>query len=282
MAKKSPKWNERKKQEFILSGRGQGTGKDYKPWITIQDFSSQGRASRVYGWKTKRIHHLLTDLQTKYFYLLEWTDSVIDIREQYPLLDFDAVVKDKEDLNLTLFCDKESHIPYVISTTFLVTCRNKSGDIRYAARSLKVSSELEKKTSLEKLEIERRYWQEKGINWGVVTQKEIPNALSRNIEWIHSSLLDFENRGFTHVEMQFMCNALIDKIEKNIKVMREIICEYDEEFNFEAGTGLFIFKYLIATKQLKVDMNKKIDINKLISADILITYGEGERLNATS
>jgi ABC-type multidrug transport system fused ATPase/permease subunit len=48
--------------------------------------ASQGLASRIKGWKTGRVHHLLSELETSYFYLLEWSLSVLDIREQFPLL----------------------------------------------------------------------------------------------------------------------------------------------------------------------------------------------------
>jgi len=57
MAKRKIDWDENKLKKWIQEGRGQGEGKDYKPWLTVQDFPSKGRVSRVFGWKTKRIHH---------------------------------------------------------------------------------------------------------------------------------------------------------------------------------------------------------------------------------
>lgn len=163
MAKRRLKWNEDKRQQFIDDKRGQGIGSEYKPWLTIQDFPSMGRVSRIYGWKTKRIHHLFTDIQTRYFYLLEWQDSVLDIREHFPLIDIEEVIKEKDDLDFALFTDKESKTPYVISTTFLITIKDSNG-VRYFARSIKAQSELERNKSLQKMEIERRYWEAKGIN----------------------------------------------------------------------------------------------------------------------
>ncbi|QGU96396.1 heteromeric transposase endonuclease subunit TnsA [Clostridium bovifaecis] len=263
MAKRKLKWNEDKRQDFIEQGRGNGIGADYKPWLNIQDFPSMGRVSRVFGWKTKRIHHLFTDIQTRYFYLLEWEDSVLDIREHFPLLDIDEVIKEKDGLDFALFTDRESKTPYVISTTFLITVKDKSG-IGYIARSIKAAAELEKKSSLEKAEIERRYWEAKEIDWGIVTQKDIPVTIAKNIEWIHSSLYDYKERGFSEEDIIFMSSNLMDLIYKRNQTIKDIITAFERDCNYEAGTGLYVFKYLIASKQIRIDMEKEIDINNLV------------------
>jgi len=43
----------------------------------------------------------MADIETWYFYLLEFDEGnkIIDIREFYPLLDFDEVVQDKQDIS---------------------------------------------------------------------------------------------------------------------------------------------------------------------------------------
>ena len=56
--------------------------------------------------------------------------------------------------------------------------------------------------------------------------------------------------------------------------VREITTEFDNEFQLEKGTGLYVFKYLIATKNIKVDMEQKININ--LSANELIQEVEFE------
>lgn len=70
-----------------LKGKyGLGEGKNYKPWLRVQDVKSKGIRSQIYGRKTQRIHHLLSSIESQLFYLNEFSDSVIDIREQFPLL----------------------------------------------------------------------------------------------------------------------------------------------------------------------------------------------------
>lgn len=87
MAKHRRIWNENQYRKYLAEGRGQGLLADYKPWIQIQDFPSQGIVSRVKGRKTGRVHHLMSNLELEYFYLLDWSEKTQDIKEQYPLED---------------------------------------------------------------------------------------------------------------------------------------------------------------------------------------------------
>ena len=43
-----------------------------------------------------RIHHLVSDWESRLFYLLEWSRSVQDIREQYLLVDLDLAIEKLE------------------------------------------------------------------------------------------------------------------------------------------------------------------------------------------
>lgn len=79
-------------EKWIKEGRGSGIGAEYKPWLHIQDVSSLGRSTRLRGIKTTRQHEFLSDLERNYFYLTEYSDSFIDIREQYPLLPLEETI----------------------------------------------------------------------------------------------------------------------------------------------------------------------------------------------
>ena len=66
----------------IKERRGQGSGANYKPWLRIHEVPSQGLSHRIYSFKTKRTHHLLSNLELGVFLTLDWMDHVQDIREQ--------------------------------------------------------------------------------------------------------------------------------------------------------------------------------------------------------
>lgn len=274
MAKGKSKWSKEKLERYLKEGRGKGEGKDYKPWLKIHDFPSMGRSSRILGWKSKRIHQLFSDIETRFFYLMEWEDNIVDIRECFPLLDLEEELADRCDLRLDIFQDKESGEPYVLTTSFLITL-NENGKLKYAARSVKLSSELNKKVSIEKYEILRRYWKSKGIDWGIVTQKEIPKVRAKNIEWIHSSLHSSEQRGFVNMEIFELEELLIDSIFKSNQAIRSIMSRFDKDYNLESGSALFLFKHMIAIKKVIVDMDKDIDVNAN-GKDIILEIRNGQ------
>jgi len=272
MAKRSTGWNEEKFKRYIDEGRGKGEGSKYKPWKFIQDFPSMGRCSRILGWKTGRVHHLFSDIESRFFYLMEWENQVEDIRETFPLLDIEDVIKDKDNLRLDLFKDKESGIPYVLTTSFLITLK-ENGKYKYIARSIKSASELEKKITMEKYEIEKRYWRNKNVDWGIITQKELSIIKAKNIEWVHTTLYSTDERGFSDVDIKEMGDLLIDVMMINDMPVRVTMTNFDKEYNLPQGSALFIFKYLIASKKIIVDMEKEIDIN-CIGREIILEIKE--------
>ena len=263
MAKRSNDWDSNKLSRWIKEGRGQGEGKEYKPWLTVQDFPSMGRVTRVFGWTTHRIHHFFADSQLKYFYLLDWEERVIDIREHYPLIDLDVVLKDTSGLRFDKFIDRNTKEPYVLTTTFLITLLNSGGKKRFAARSIKYASELEKKSTIEKLEIERRYWKAQGIDWGIVTNKDINNVRAKNIEWVHSAITSDNNNNFLKDEFDDFLDGLLYRFIDNKQSTKKVILEYERDYSLDAGTGLLLFKRLVADKRIILDMDKPINLNQI-------------------
>src|SRR5690625_3145465 len=182
-------WTKVKLKRYIKEGRGQGHGQDYLPWIRTNEFSSRGRATRLYSQKTGRTHHLHSDNQYRAFLIFEFNSHVIDIRESFPLLDVMEVIDDKDDLRFDKFTDKQTGEPYVLTTNFLLTLKEADGSQKYLARTIKNTTELKRKITFEKLEIERRYWLAKGVDWKIMTQKELPRQFAENIEWIRETML---------------------------------------------------------------------------------------------
>ena len=112
---------------------------NYKPWIQIQDFPSRGIVSRVKGRKIGRVHHLMSNLEIEYFYLLDWSEKTQDIREQYPLEDLTTAISIAETAGIRYPYDKASGFPYIMTSDFLITTRNG-----LAARAIKPTKELKK------------------------------------------------------------------------------------------------------------------------------------------
>lgn len=271
-------WDSNKLNRFLKEGRGQGEKQNYKPWLTMQDFPTLGQNTRILGATTGRIHNFFSNLQLKYFYLLEWEESVVDIREHYPLLDINEVIIDQSDLKFEIFRDKETNEPYILSTSFFISIKESEGSCKHVARSVKAASELNKKITLEKLEIERRYWEAKGIEWSIVTNKEINSIRAKNIEWVHSTLISTEFCGLNGDDLYDLSEGLFQRLICDKYAIRKLLSQYEQEYCLDPGTGILIFKYLIATRRVVIDMDKPINLSNpckdLIFSERKIEGGE--------
>lgn len=257
----------KKVQKFIKEGRGQGFGKDYTPWTKTHEFSSKGRATRLLGVKIARIFHLQSDNIYRAYLTFEFSKKVLDIRETYPLLDVMEVIDEKETLRFDKFRDKETEEPFVITTNFLLTVQESDGTEKYVARTVKNTSELKRKITWEKLEIERRYWLQRQIEWKIITEKQLPRQLAKNIEWVRETLLEG-----SEVELdkeQLSISLLRYLLENDEFPLKEVLRSFDKREGLKNGTGLFLFRYLIARKEIRIDMSKTIDLSSRVKSLIL-------------
>jgi hypothetical protein len=252
MAKYSRKWDENVYRRYIREGRGQGSGTNYVPWLTVRDFPSLGVVSRVKGQTTGRVYHLMSTNETNLFYLLDWSDNVLDIREQYPLSDLSDAIGIAERAQIRYPFDSKSGFPYVMTSDFYVETANDA-----VVLSVKPSSELDKPRVLEKLEVERRYWNARNVKWELVTECEINKTKARNIEWL-SQARDLSQFGMCAAQ-QILCIGFFMKryISENNDIA-VLFRELENQFSLSSGMGLNIYKHLAYHKQIIVDVSQSI------------------------
>ncbi len=268
-------WNETTIKRFLMEKRGQGTGKDYKPWLQVQDIASKGRSTRIFGHTTQRVYHLLSDMQLYYFYLLEFDDHVTDIREQYPLLDFhDMNIQVDEELTKKLF-DTKTQVPHIFTVSFFVTRKGENGEPYYQARIIKQSQELEKNATLQRLELQRRYFEKKGIDFGIVTEKEINKQLARNIGWALNSY-DIQDYPLLTLNLPHLKRDIVQYLSNKSDTFQGIFSRLEREYSLDEGLGLILFKHLIAHKEVSMDLSRKIYLtNKIENYHIEFTGENG-------
>ena len=242
MAKRRRVWNKDKYKAYIKAGRGQGEGQAYVPWISIHDFSSRGISSRIYSYKTNRVHHFLSHNELSFFYLLEWSDNVLDIREQFPLLDMKLAIELAESAGIRYPRDSQSSFPYILTCDFMITTKRGS-----RARTIKNSSELNNRRTLEKLEIERRYWSALGVDWQIVTEHEIDFGKSKNIEWLYTAAKLPE-----YLTVEGYRNAILDHIRDTS--VQQTAAWFDEKYGLPGGSGLYLIKNLIWRKEIAYEI----------------------------
>jgi len=262
MAKHRSKWNEKTFNRYIAEGRGQGTLESYRPWIRIQDFASRGIVSRIKSSKTNRIIHLLSKNELYYFYLLEWADNVLDIREQFPLLDVEMTTSIAKNIGVKHPTDNESGFPYVLTCDFLITMNDRT-----IARTIKQSGELSNKRTLEKLEIERRYWKEKGVNWGIVTEQEILIQKAKNIEWIYWAD-NVSDLCMDAVGLDEVCSEIQEEFFCSESPITDITTRIEHRYRLEPGTVLRLFKYLVRLKKIEIPMEDALQLSAIRRKDL--------------
>ena len=107
VSKRNTNWNEDKLNRWIKEGRGQGEGKDYKPWITVTDFPSQGRCARVKGIRRAgfiifyRIYK-----ENTFIYWNSMKQILFLILESLSFVGLYDVVQDTQDLKTHYFKNK--------------------------------------------------------------------------------------------------------------------------------------------------------------------------------
>jgi hypothetical protein len=171
-------------ERHIANGFGSGAGADYVPWLRVQDVPSMGRSWKIQGIKIERMHHLLSDLERAYFLVCEFSEDVVDIREQYPLLPLESTQAIARAIGVRYPKYKNTSVPLVMTTDFLLTVKQPNGDLKSVARTIKYQQDLEGKDSartLEKLEVERRFWMSQGVDWSIVTEELFTPDLIKNL-----------------------------------------------------------------------------------------------------
>jgi hypothetical protein len=248
-------------EQRLTEGRGKGIGASYNPWLHVQDVPTDGRAWRIKGWKTGRDHHLLSDHEHDYFLIAHWSRKVVDIREQFPL-PLEATLDIANRICINHPTDRQKN-PVVMTTDFLITVSTSTGNVDWA-RTVKPSSKLQSQRVIEKLEIERIYWQTQSISWGIVTEHEMPRVLVNNISYLYSHHEIADRVSLSQNEIYDVAETLTSLITQNSISLKDATRLCDEKLGLQRGDSLTVARYLLATRQWLVDMSIPIEPGNLL------------------
>jgi hypothetical protein len=168
-------------EKWIRAGFGQGEGAEYKPFKFVRDIASPGLSNTVKSQVTGRIHHYITRQEYEVHLLAEYNPSIINIRERFALLPWDETQAIASKLGIRHPRYPGTTTPTVITTDLLLTKRHPDGIERIAV-SATLSKHLTPQT-LEKLLIERLYWNRRGISWFLATEKNISKLRAGNLQF---------------------------------------------------------------------------------------------------
>lgn len=245
---------------YIAQGFGQGEGAQYTPWLRVQDVPSKGRSRKVQGIKVNRIHHLLSDLEYAYLLVLEFSEQVVDIREQFPLFPTAEAMQISNDLGIRYPRYHSTQLPFVMTTDFLVTKLGVDGTPQLAARTLKYEADLspskELRRTIEKLELEKSILHAQGIqDWKIVTEKTIGQILIQNLQWLRKGATIDRHLLRLDIHVQFM--EALEYYAREDRTLSSVIRATTTSAHIPYADGIVLFKYLVLNKNILVDIANK-------------------------
>lgn len=245
-------------QRALKQRYGLGEGANYKPWLRVQDVGSHGHSGKIEGIKTGRAHHTLSEQETCFFYLAEFSDSVIDIREQFPLLPLSLSLNISKTLDIEHPKNPKTKEPIVMTTDFLLT-RSEGGNVWYEAISVKPSDKLTDKRTAEKLDIERVWWELLGVRFNVFCLSEINQIRSKNIQWLTDA-----KRKKCPSPSQIKREKAKRLLQVGTTQINEACSIISHELMMSDEEALTLLKYLMADKEVIVDLTRPIPISGMI------------------
>jgi hypothetical protein len=214
------------------------------------------------GWKTRRVHHKLSGLELAYFYVLEWSLKVVDIREQFPLWTFEETQEIAKALGIKY---PSRFSGWVMTSDFCLTVQKSDNEFVDVVRTIKPSEILSESRTIELFEIERAYWQRRQTDWAIVTELEIPSVPAKNVALIHSSKsLD----GYPQLLAHYydIRESLTEQARTTTNTLSKVCQQIDKKLQLQSGASLRLVYHLIATRQWIIDMNQPI--NPSVSLEI--------------
>jgi len=228
---------------------------DYQPWLRVQDVKSFGNRFLIFGLKTLRNHHFMSSIESDFFYQAEFNDSVIDIREQFPLLPLNLTdqiaghIGVKHPLVRGL---KGPPVLYVMTTDFLLTVKDPAGGIKYKAFAVKPDG-IPTLRMAEKLEIERLFWALHDIEFKVYVGSELNRVRSKNIAWV-TSAIRIDAAHYEHLPFDDVIRAL----QPGDYALDALCSSQARRLNVESSDIMTIIQVGIAKKFILVDLTTPI------------------------
>jgi hypothetical protein len=255
MARGIRNWSEKLIAQRIREGYGEGEGSGYKPWISTADFSSLGRTTRMYSLRYERTIELASDVETRTFLLLEWTASMSQVYEQFPL-ERDVTLQIAAALGIRHPYYPGTNVPAVMTVDFLGVKGNPQ-DEHLLAIDCKRSEDAGDENTIHKLQITRAYFAGRDIPHHLVFSSLLPTEMVKNVEWARGGEIKLDevdpSPGYLREKAALMQHEI--KHTNRVGPLNEYCNSFDERHGLRPGLGMRLARLLIWEHKLLCDMN---------------------------
>lgn len=227
----------------------------------------------VLGLKTGRVHHYLSDLEYACHLLAEFRSDVCDIREQCALLPWKETQQIAEGLKIRHPIYLGSKTPVVMTSDLLLTSEKEEGK-SYEVICVKPSSattmpretdlppsEFKKKSrevrrTLEKLLIEKTYWDLRGVPWYLVTDQDIPHIRVQNLDLLRICMVADELDWVNSYMEDFL--TAFDSVWRTDRTLLNILDRTNKEIGLSRNECFTLFGRAVWLRFLPVDIDKEV------------------------
>lgn len=242
----------------LRRGIGLGWGNRYVPWVTVRQVKDgKGRTPHVPGIKVDRIHHLLSMHEHSFFCMAERWPWVIDIREQWPILDFDATNQLHFDRGIPV--PQRGGFPQPATLDFLLTENTKDG-IRCRAVAIKPDDLARRKKTMLYLDVQRAWCEQNHIPFTVVgntggmalyeTMTELRKWFDDGYQPSADRAEEFQDR-FQHDYREFATLA-------------ELLLPFATSMHMDRAEAFSMFRYAAWSNKIKLNLHKPIALNEAV------------------
>ena len=212
------------------------------------------------GRKVHRQHVVLSDLERNTLLAVQRLDTVVDIREQFPLWPLEETLEIAETLGVAHPCHPKERLPILMTSDLLLTLDDDDGGRGgMEAIACKPSEELGRTPILQKLEIERVYWERRTVKWSIVTERDVPNDLVLNLLWIDECHVLPESE-VDPGSLRDVLSRLPDFLEPGAAAALSKACRAcDGELGLKAGSSIKVFRYALSRKIWRVPLDERLE-----------------------
>lgn len=234
--------------------RGLGKGDDeHKPWIRPRDFSSTGRVHRMKLSKAKHSQVALSDLERNYILLSEFALNVISVKAQVALLPLKVTQKIAWDHNINHPSDGK--MDRVMSTDLLLDIK-EGKTIKQRAVCIKPGTLLDKRV-IEKFQIEKIYWERKGVDWAIATDKELDSIAVNNVLFLRDYRLS--KNPYAPMILQFFKSEHSKFINESIG---ELISKAAQTNRITLNDARVSFLHMLSKRIIDFDIHSSFNWNR--------------------
>ena len=133
-----------------------------------------------------------------------------------------------------------------MTTDLLVTERGLNSN-REIAFAVKDAEELCNERVLEKLEIERRFWERREIPWRILTDQQVKCTFTKNLSWIlDSDDLNWEKLCCLNPDLDRIRHELAEGQRINPQMPMRLLCgAVDQRLGYKKATTLGVLRKLL-------------------------------------